>query len=92
MVRAYLLLLEHGVAGEVYNVASGTGQRLRNCFDRLAALIGVEARPTQDPALMRPADIPVLIGDPGKLRAATDWTPQYSFDQTLQDLVDAQAH
>ncbi|MEP6591086.1 MAG: NAD-dependent epimerase/dehydratase family protein [Gemmatimonadota bacterium] len=92
VARAYLVLLDRGVAGEVYNVASGTGQRLRDCFDRLAELIGVEARPTQDPALMRPADIPVLIGDPRKLRAATDWTPQYSFDQTLQDLVDAQAH
>jgi GDP-4-dehydro-6-deoxy-D-mannose reductase len=91
VVKAYLLLLEHGVAGEAYNVASGVGHRLGDCFTTLAGLIGVDAVPVVDASLVRPADISVLIGDPSKLRAATGWTPQIPFEQTLQDLVDAQA-
>ena len=91
VVKAYLLLLEHGVAGEAYNVASGVGHRLGDCFDTLARIIGTDAVPVADASLVRPADISVLIGDPSKLHAATGWTPQIPFEQTLQDLVDAQA-
>jgi len=60
-------------------------------FDRLASIIGVNAIPEPDPEFMRPADIPVLIGDSTKVRAATGWTPHIVLDQTLRDLVDAQA-
>ena len=91
VVRAYLLLLERGAPGEVYNVASGVGRRLADCFDLLARLIGVDAHAEQDAALLRPGDIPVLIGDATRLRTATGWSPQIPFERTLQDLVDAQA-
>ncbi|MDX2207909.1 MAG: GDP-mannose 4,6-dehydratase [Gemmatimonadales bacterium] len=92
VVRAYLLLLEHGRPTTCYNVASGTGQHLGACFNRLAELVGVAARPVPDPALSRPADIAVLVGDPSRLQSATGWTPEFTFDRTLQDLVNAQAH
>lgn len=91
VVRAYLLLLEHGTAGEAWNVASGVGRRLRDCLDILARMVGVSAEPVTDASLVRPADISMLIGDPSRLHAATGWTPQIPFEQTLQDLVDAQA-
>ncbi len=92
VVRAYLLLLEHGQSGECYNVASGVGQHLRDCLVRLAGMLGVDVTPVEDASLVRPADIPVLIGDATKLRAATGWQPTIAFEQTLQDLLDAQAH
>jgi GDP-4-dehydro-6-deoxy-D-mannose reductase len=92
VVQAYLLLLAKGVPGTTYNVASGTGRHLASCFARLAALLGVSAVATADASLVRPADIPVLIGDPSRLHAATGWTPAIPFDQTLQDLVNAQAY
>lgn len=91
VVRAYLLLLEHGVAGEVYNVASGQGRRLQDCFEALAKLTGMVPHAVEDAELLRPDDIPVLIGDATKLRNATGWSPQIPFESTLQDLVDAQA-
>jgi GDP-4-dehydro-6-deoxy-D-mannose reductase len=91
VVQAYLVLLERGVAGETYNVASGHGLRLQELFDRLASIVGVEAIPEPDPEFLRPADIPYLVGDPSKLRAATGWDPRIPLDQTLSDLVDAQA-
>jgi GDP-4-dehydro-6-deoxy-D-mannose reductase len=90
VVRAYLLLLEGGAPGEVYNVASGRGHRLQDCFTMLAALNGVTARAVEDAELLRPDDIPVLIGDAAKLRNATGWSPQIPFEQTLTDLVNAQ--
>ncbi|MES2306166.1 MAG: NAD-dependent epimerase/dehydratase family protein [Gemmatimonadota bacterium] len=92
VVAAYLLLLDRGVSGEAYNIASGVGQSLADCFKRLAALLGSPAHAVTMPSLLRQSDIPVLIGDASKLRAATGWAPQYSFERTLQDLVDAQAH
>lgn len=91
VVTAYLLLLEKGEPGEIYNVASGIGHRLSDCFDMLARIVGVAASAEQDAALLRPGDIPVLIGDATKLRAATGWSPQILFERTLQDLVNAQA-
>jgi len=66
-------------------------ERLAEVFARLAALVGVPAVPAIDPALVRSADIPHLVGDSTKLRRATDWTPTISIDRTLQGLVDAQA-
>ncbi len=92
VVRAYLLLIAMGTAGTAYNVSSGIGQHLATCFAELAALLGVPAVAVPDASLVRPADIPVLIGDPSRLHAATGWTPAIPFDQTLQDLVNAQAH
>jgi GDP-4-dehydro-6-deoxy-D-mannose reductase len=89
---AYVELLRKGVPGEVYNVASGSGVTLHDVFDRLARQIGVKAAPVSDPTLLRPADVPYLVGDAAKLRAATGWAPTISLDHTIRDLVDAQAH
>lgn len=90
VVRAYLLLLECGAPGEVYNIASGQGRRLQDCFMALADLTGVTSRAVEDAELLRPDDIPVLIGDATKLRTVTGWSPQIPFERTLTDLVNAQ--
>jgi GDP-4-dehydro-6-deoxy-D-mannose reductase len=91
VVAAYLALLARGVAGDVYNVASGTAITLRELLDRLAALLDVDVIPEVDPELVRPADLPYLVGDAGKLHAATGWNPAIPLEQTLRDLVNAQA-
>lgn len=92
VVEAYIGLLSQGVPGEVYNIARGEGVKLGEVFDRLADLIDVKAEPLLDPALIRTGDIPYLVGDPNKLRRATGWSPKITLDQTLRDIVDAQAH
>ncbi len=91
VVAAYLALLERGRAGEIYNVARGEGIALRDVFTKLAGLVGTDAAPVPDASLARSGDIPHLVGDPAKLRAATGWTPTRTSDQTLRDVVDAQA-
>ena len=44
VVQAYLLLLRAGESGAVYNVASGIGHRLSDCFDMLARIVGRRGR------------------------------------------------
>jgi GDP-4-dehydro-6-deoxy-D-mannose reductase len=92
VVNAYLALLTRGEAGETYNICRGEGVTLRQLFERTARLVGIEARAVPDPALQRAGDIPYLVGDPAKLRRATGWSPAITLEQTLRDMVDAQAH
>ena len=74
VVRAYWALLEVGTKDAtarpdtVYNVCTGRGVRLGDLLRRLVALAGVEVEIRQDPGRFRPADIPVLVGDPSRLR------------------------
>ena len=91
VVDAYLALLRDGASGEVYNIASGQGVRLTDVLARLASLVGVTVEPVTDPALLRRADIPHLVGNAAKLRARTGWTPRRSLDQALAEVVGAQA-
>lgn len=88
---AYLALLARGVPGEAYNVARGEGIALHELFRRMAAHVGVTARPVVDPALARGADILHLVGDATKLRDATGWTPTIDLDRTLKEVADAEA-
>jgi len=92
VVEAYLRLLGAGTPGETYNVARGEGIALGELFRRLAELVGINAEPAPDPSLVRGADIPYLVGDASKLRDATGWSPSRPLEQTLRDMVDAQAH
>jgi GDP-4-dehydro-6-deoxy-D-mannose reductase len=92
VAEAYLALLERGRGGEVYNVATGIGLSIREVFTRLAAVAGVEVTPEVDPALQRPSDVPHLVGDPTKTETETGWRATRPLEQTLRDLVDAQAH
>lgn len=87
-VRAYYLILEKGVPGEVYNVATGKGYKIRQVLEILQGLSTAKFQIKQDPKRLRPSDVELLIGDPTKLKLATGWEPQYSFEQTLKDLLD----
>jgi len=91
VVDAYARLLVKGQPGEIYNIATGQGVSLEELLFRLAELVGVRPIPEADPDLIRVADIPYLVGDGGKVRAATGWAPRYSLDDTLRDVLDAQA-
>jgi len=84
-VRAFADLAERGTDGETYNLCSGVPKGVAELLRQLvfAARIGVEIR--EDPALMRPVDMPIAYGDNAKLRAATGWEPRLPLSRTLQD-------
>lgn len=91
VVRAYLLLIDRGAAGEVYNVCSGTGERVRNLAERVLIAVGANADIDVDPALVRRVEVPWLVGDATKLREATGWTPSLTCDDIIADLINAPA-
>ncbi|MBA3282538.1 MAG: GDP-mannose 4,6-dehydratase, partial [Acidimicrobiia bacterium] len=88
IVRAYRQLIVAGVPGDVYNVCSGRDLSIQELADQLVALARRPMELAPDPALLRPIDLPVLRGDPTKLRQATGWEPQIPIEQTLTDLLD----
>ena len=87
MARAYVTLVHDGAPSTVYNVSSGVPRVMRAVLDALVARARVEVRVEPDPALMRPSDTPVLVGDSTKLRQATGWRAEIPFDRTLDDLM-----
>ncbi len=92
VVEAYRLLLEGGEPGQVYNVASETGVTLRDVFRRLADAAEHNAVPESDASLMRAMDLPYLVGSGAKIEAAVGWKPTIPWEQTLAEVIDAQAN
>jgi GDP-4-dehydro-6-deoxy-D-mannose reductase len=92
VVDAYVLLLERGRSGAVYNIASGVGVSIGDVFARLCALIGAQVRAVPDPALVRKEDIAHLVGDATRLRRETGWAPKRSLDEALAEVASAEAH
>lgn len=88
VVRAYRLLALRGAPGTAYNVCSGTAVAVVDIARRLLAMAGGDLRLVQDPALMRPVDVPILVGDNTRLRAL-GWAPEVPLDETLRRVLDA---
>ena len=88
IARAYRALLERGERGAAYNVCRGEGVRLDEVARRLTAMARIPIRITPDPARMRPADVPWLVGDPSAIAAATGWRAEIPLEQTLRDVLD----
>ena len=87
VVEAYARLLERGRGGIAYNICRGEGARLVDVARALVAQARCEIRVEVDPALLRPADVPYLVGDPGRLEAGTGWQPRIPFEQMLQGVL-----
>ena len=87
IVKAYVLALEKGKPGEVYNLCSGKAHSIQQVVDILLGMSAVKIRIEQDLARMRPSDVPILLGDYSKFNAATGWKPTIPFEQTLKDLL-----
>jgi GDP-4-dehydro-6-deoxy-D-mannose reductase len=86
VARAYRLLCERGKGGTVYNVCRGEGIALGEALAALTGMTGRKVEIETDPALFRPADIPVLVGDNARLRGDTGWSPSISVDEMLEGL------
>jgi GDP-4-dehydro-6-deoxy-D-mannose reductase len=89
VVRAYRLLVERGEPGEAYNVCSGRGVSVRDVAGKMLSMSDAPLEPVMDPELVRPVDVPRLVGSPDRLNAATGWTPEIELDRTLEDVLAA---
>ncbi len=88
---AYVRLLAGTAPSAIYNVACGDGVTLATMYDLLCAAIGYRPEPEPHPSLMRAGDIPYMVGDGSRLRAATGWSPKHTLEETLREVVNAQA-
>jgi GDP-4-dehydro-6-deoxy-D-mannose reductase len=92
VVDAYLLLAEHGIPGDVYNVCSGDGVSVRQLATDVLQRAGVTADITTDAALVRGVDVPALVGSPAKLQRTTGWRPRRTRTDIIDDLIHAATH
>ncbi|MGC9359125.1 MAG: GDP-mannose 4,6-dehydratase [Anaerolineae bacterium] len=88
VVRAYLLLAQQGVSGEVYNIGSGEAHAIHEVLDLLLELSKAPIRVEPDPARMRPSDVPRVVCNAGKLASLTGWAPSIPFARTIADVLD----
>lgn len=87
MVKAYLLAVQKGKPGEVYNICSEKVVRVGDMLDMLLKMSKVKVKVRQDPARLRPSDVPILLGNCSKFRKATGWKPEIPFEKTMEDLL-----
>ena len=57
-------------------------------LDILLSRSKVTVRIQEDPARLRPSDVPILWADVSKFQRATGWKPTIPFERTLEDLLD----
>jgi GDP-4-dehydro-6-deoxy-D-mannose reductase len=88
MVRAYVMALEKCEPGEVYNICSGKAWTIQALLDYLLGLTKTKIEVKQDPARLRPSDVPILLGDNSKFVKATGWQPTIPFETTLRDMLE----
>lgn len=87
VIHAYLLLLQKGRNGEVYNVCSGRERKVRDLINEMAELAGVDVELLQDPARMRKAEQRRVVGSSEKLQKETGWTPGVNITETLRRVL-----
>jgi GDP-4-dehydro-6-deoxy-D-mannose reductase len=87
VVRAYRAMMASARPGVPYNVCAGNPVSVRTLVRTLVSAANVPVRIVQDPAKLRPNDVPLVLGDHARLTADTGWTPQFPLEQTLTDVL-----
>lgn len=89
-VRAMHLMLQQPEADD-YVVAMGETHSVREFCERAFAEVGLDYKDyvVVDEFYYRPAEVDLLIGDSTKARAALGWEPQYTFQELVTEMVQA---
>ena len=87
IVRAYCMAVEKCTPGEVYNICSGRSVKMKDLLDLFLSKSKVKIKIVQDDTLLRPSDVPILVGDSTKFRKITGWKPEYSLEQSSNDIL-----
>lgn len=87
MVEAYLVLMEKGKTGDVYNVGSGKSHKISEILEKLLSLTDTKISIEVDSLKLRPSDVPDIYSDNTKINDL-GWSPEFSLDKTLKDTLD----
>ncbi len=88
-VRAMWLMMQQDEADD-YVIATGVSHSVRQLVETAFAHAGLDWQQhvRTDPALLRPAEVDHLIGNPEKARRALGWEPTVNFQQLVAMMVD----
>ena len=89
-VRAMWLMLQQPTPDD-YVIATGETHTVRRLVELAFATAGLDWQKYVkiDPALVRPAEVDLLIGDPSKAKRILGWKPEVSFEQLVERMVKA---
>lgn len=89
-VEAMWLMLQRDTPDD-YVVATGETHSVREFLEEAFGYVGLDWREhvVVDPKYFRPAEVDLLLGDPGKARAVLGWRPKVSFGELVRLMVDA---
>jgi GDPmannose 4,6-dehydratase len=89
-VRAMWLMLQQDRPDD-YVIATGETHTVQRLVELAFAAAGLDWQKhvVIDPALVRPAEVDLLIGDPTKARRQLGWKPEVSFPQLVEMMVKA---
>lgn len=88
IVEGYCALMERGTKGAVYNLCRGEGVKLTDVVTKLANLSKVPVKVEVDPARLRPADVPYLVGDAKRASTDCSWTARIPLETTLTEVLE----
>src|SRR4051812_33108324 len=87
-VRAMWLMLQQDKPDD-YVVATGQTHTVRKLVELAFSAVDLDWQKyvVIDPALVRPAEVDLLIGDPAKAKAKLGWKPEVNFEQLVERMV-----
>lgn len=88
LVKGLMLLADKGTAGEVYNISSENIYQMSDIVTLIEEEIGHKLQIKVDPALLRPTDEKIIVGDVTKLKRDTGWKQDIPMKQTIADMLD----
>lgn len=88
LVSALILLAEKGTAGDVYNISSEHIYQMKDIVSMIEEQIEHKFEIEVDPALLRPTDEKIIVGDVSKLKKDTGWKQNIPMKQTIADMLD----
>lgn len=88
VANAYVLALERGEPGAVYNVGTGTAVPVSTVLDLLMAASRVPLTVEKDPERMQRHDRAAIALDASTFRERTGWRPVIPLQQSLRDTLE----
>ncbi len=87
-VRAMWLMLQQPEPDD-YVVATGETHSVRELVATAFGCVGLDWQKyvIVDPALYRPAEVDLLVGDPAKAKRKLGWTPEVTFEGLIREMV-----
>jgi len=88
-VKAIWKIVNHNIADD-FVIATGETHSVRDMCKYVFGELGLnyEDYVVQNPKFLRPEELPYLRGDATKARKVLGWEPEYTFEDTMHEMID----